>query len=251
MTVAAAWHLSSNVGDALTPWLVSKIRTGETCAWVPYDFPSEHYVVTGSILNHASDKAFIWGAGIASMTDGVNGCARIFAIRGPISRARALACGAKCPAVYGDPGLLVPRFYDKPVKVEHEVGYVPHYVDLFRVSEKYPGEKVIDVLDTVENVVDAIRSCKRIASSSLHGIVLAHAFGIPAAWAQWSDSIGGDGTKYRDYHEAVGIDLPHPVDRRIHTEPIIKDAYYLPDAFKLKGMREELWGQCPIRRPGE
>ncbi len=251
MTVAAAWHLSSNVGDALTPWLIKKIRTGEDVAWVPYTFDSEHYVVTGSILNHANDHAMIWGAGIASMADGVNGCAKIFAIRGPIRRARALSCGAKCPAVYGDPGLLVPRFYDKPVPVVHEVGYVPHYVDFWRVSTKYPGEKVIDVLQPVEQVVDAIRSCKRIASSSLHGIVLAHAYGIPAAWVQWGDSVGGDNTKYRDHHEAVGIDVPYPVDRRIHTEQIIKDAFYAPDPKRLKPMLDELWGQCPIRRPGE
>lgn len=251
MTVAAAWCLSPNVGDALAPWLIRKIRTGEDVAWVPYTFEAEHYIVTGSILNHANDKAFIWGAGIASMSDGVNGCARIFAIRGPISRARALSCGAKCPAVYGDPGLLVPRWYDKPVEVKHDVGYIPHYVDFWRVSQKYAGEFVIDVLQPVESFVDQLRSCKRIASSSLHGIVLAHAYGIPAAWVQWGDSIGGDGTKYRDYLQGVGIDVGHPVDRRDHCESIVKDAFYLPDAHRLKDMTAELWGQCPIRRPGE
>jgi len=136
----------------------------------------------------------------------VNEQTRIRAVRGPISRWRALSCGAKCPPVYGDPAVLLPRFFSESVEPSRDIGYIPHYVDQWRVRESMPGAFVINTLSSVEAFVAAVRSCRRIVASALHGIIVAHAFGIPAAWVQWSDSIGGDGTKYRDYFASVGLD---------------------------------------------
>jgi hypothetical protein len=64
--------------------------------------------------------------------------------------------------------------------------------------------------------VDAIASCDRIISSSLHGVIVAHAYGIPAAWVSFSDKIGGDGTKYHDYFESVGC----PVEGCVRAEDL-------------------------------
>jgi pyruvyltransferase len=57
-------------------------------------------------------------------------------------------------------------------------------------------------------VIDDIASCDAIASSSLHGVITANAYGIPAAWLEFSSKIGGDGMKYIDYFQSVdcGID---------------------------------------------
>ena len=244
--ICAYWCLSSNFGDALTPWIIERIRR-ERPAWVSPTFEAEHYIVSGSVLNLANRHAFIWGAGIASLKDSVTPLARIFAVRGPISRALSLASGARCPAIYGDPAMILPRLYDKTMPVEHDIGYVPHYVDQYRVSTHYPGEKIINVLDPIEKVIDDIRSCKRIVSSALHPIIVAHAYGIPAAWVQWSDSIGGDGTKYRDYFMSVKLDVPNPIDRRENRDEIPSDAFVWPG----KTNTADFWGACPIRRSGE
>lgn len=250
MTVAAYWCISDNFGDKLTPWIVGRIRN-ESVAWVPPEFDAEHYVVSGSVLNWANEHALVWGAGLASFNDTVNEGAKLYAVRGPLSRAKALAARAKCPAVYGDPALLLPKFHDKPQEKRHLIGYVPHYVDQFRVFERYQGEKIINILDSIEKVIDNIRSCQKIVSSALHGIVVAHAYGIPAAWVRWSDSIGGDSMKYQDYFMSVGLDVPYPMDRRESKDEIDFGAYTVPDPKRLKDMGDALWGACPIRRSGE
>jgi hypothetical protein len=50
-----------------------------------------------------------------------------------------------------------------------------------------------------------LTSCRRIISSSLHGIIFAHAFDIPAAWVKISPRVIGDGFKFFDYYSSIGF----------------------------------------------
>jgi hypothetical protein len=205
----------------------------------------EHYVFAGSMLNHATPKSIVWGAGLASMLDGVNPDLKIKAVRGPISRMRAINCGAVCPKVYGDPAILLPKFYKPQAVKTHDVGVVPHYVDHLRVYARYDkGERIIDPLQPVESFVDEIVSCERIISSSLHGIIIAHAYGIPAVWAKFSDSIGGDGTKYRDYYQSVEWEVDKPLDM-VEKSSSPEFPLEVPD---MKRLQDSLWDACPIPR---
>ncbi len=57
------------------------------------------------------------------------------------------------------------------------------------------------------SVVEFIRSCNYVASSSLYGIVVADAMGIPSLWFQFlgSNTSKTEGTfKYQDYYQAIG-----------------------------------------------
>ena len=100
-----------------------------------------------------------------------------------------------------------------------KIGLVPHYVDQYRAFHRYSDKaNVIDVFQPIECVIEEINSCERIFSSSLHGIILAHAYGVPATWVKISDSMGGDGTKFRDYFASVGMDVTHPIDLRAYDE---------------------------------
>ncbi len=81
--------------------------------------------------------------------------------------------------------------------------------------------KVIDINGGLEQVVDEIVSCKRIVSSSLHGIIASHAYGVPAARIKFSDRLVGDGFKFRDYWESVGVPNVRAVD--VTGETSVKD----------------------------
>ena len=242
--ISCHWTISDNFGDRIGPYLLSKI-TGKQVIWCEPNSDFEFYVVGGSILNHINDRGIVWGAGLGNLTDGINPQASIKSVRGPYTRARALSLGVQCPEVYGDPGLLLPRFYTpQSERGKYDVGIVPHYVDGYRAFNWFENLHFIDVFQPIEKVIDEITSCKRIVSSSLHGIVVAHAYGIPAMWLKISDSIGGDGTKYRDHFASVGMEhVINPIDVREKKGMVFGHFTDCPDINT-----ERLWRACPVNQ---
>lgn len=126
----------------------------------------------------------------------------VYATRGPFSR-RVLAPDAPGPAVYGDPLWLLPRFHSAPREKRHELGVILHLSELAdRDYEAHPKEGAlrhvvheadrgtVKLINTVTPIsVDALRerlddilSCKRIISTSLHGMVFAESYGIPCLY---------------------------------------------------------------------
>ena len=61
---------------------------------------------------------------------------------------------------------------------------------------------VIDVQRGPKEVVEDILSCELVLSSSLHGIITAHAYGIPAVWLELSGRLVGGGYKFHDYYSS-------------------------------------------------
>lgn len=225
------WAISNNFGDLIGPYIAKKLTNrGVMYTEISADYP--YYVVGGSILNHVNEHAVVWGAGIATITDGINVKCRIAAVRGPLTRARALSMGRQCPAVYGDPGLVLPRLYTPKREMKHRIGIVPHYVDQYRANDRYREHLVIDVFQPIETVIEEIASCEVIYSSSLHGIIVAHAYGVPATWIKVSDSLGGDDTKFRDYFASVGMDVPQAVDLR-KCQPLPEPMTFVPNTEEL------------------
>lgn len=197
-----------NLGDMLTPVVLRGI--GVPVRWAPYR--SAEIMAIGSVIRFARPQHTVWGSGAMRASDRPTLRARYLAVRGPRTRACVEAAGGTCPEVYGDPAMLLPEFTTESVPRVHDLGIVPHYVDHDSVKRAYPDERVIEVLraDPME-VVREIRECRAVVSSSLHGIIVAHAFGIPTAWFRWSDGLNGDDTKFHDHADAVGVALkPHP-----------------------------------------
>lgn len=164
-------------------------------------------LAVGSVISALRKNDVVWGTG--AMRDkkivapaGV----RFLAVRGP--KTRALISGAQVPEVYGDPAILLPLIYQPKVEKTHVVGYLPHYVDKQIVMTKYavaPGiSKIIDIQTPWQNVVKEVLSCEKIISSSLHGIIIAEAYGIPVVWEKYSDGIIGGDFKFQDYFLGTG-----------------------------------------------
>jgi hypothetical protein len=50
-----------------------------------------------------------------------------------------------------------------------------------------------------------IAAAEVVISSSLHGIVFAHAYNRPAVWLKLSDRVIGAGFKFHDYYGSIGF----------------------------------------------
>lgn len=237
-----------NFGDMIGPWMAERV-TGHP----PEPGEPSHGTIlsSGSILNWAGIDAVVWGSGIANLTDPINPCANILAVRGPISRARALAYGATCPDIVGDPGLLLPRFLGPRPAVVTKIGIVPHLSDRPAIlSMVLPADmRAVDLFRPVPDVAAAIASCERIVTSSLHGMIAAHAYGVPAALVQFGDGVLGDGTKFDDHRVAVGL-APRPaidLRSRFTVGDMAKLPADAPEPGTVERIADQLWECCPFR----
>jgi pyruvyltransferase len=140
--------------------------------------------------------------------------ATFLAVRGPMTRACILENnpGLNVPEIYGDPALLLPFIYI-PEKIEkkYKIGIIPHYADKKFMEDHQSGidrfegnNIVIDIQGGWKDVIEKVLQCEIIMSSSLHGIIVAEAYGIPAIWAQWTKNIIGGQWKFQDYFLGTG-----------------------------------------------
>ena len=192
---------AANFGDAMSPWLISKM-TGREVVWSE---SRPHYVVIGSILRSANPCSVVWGTGSFGTEGRVAVGATFTAVRGPLTRARLVARKVACPEVYGDPALLAPAYHAPKVRKTHAYGIVMPWSDCdWHDAELGPGVRLIDLGTTdVEGVIDAMLSCRRLVTASLHGLIVADAYGIPSAWLRSRTTYGGP-YKFFDYFASVG-----------------------------------------------
>lgn len=204
-----------NFGDSLSP-LIVEMMSGKP---VTYARPSLcDMAAIGSVLGKLQRKKIkrllhgrfhplhIWGTG-ALQGDGL-GPRRlhIHALRGELTR-EALQQPASLPL--GDPGLLVDRFSTRAAK-QFRWGITPHVCDqqepsITALHHATPGSIVIDLSNPdIHATIRAMQSCDFIASTSLHGLVTADAFGIPSLWMRVSQRVLSGDWKFLDYFSAVG-----------------------------------------------
>lgn len=188
-----------NFGDILTKNILDHFKIKHTHTNVP---ANANMFATGSIARLAPFGATVIGSGVIRKNEDSNPMVIWKSVRGPLTRANVIRCGGECPEIYGDPALLLPLFCPESEK-KHKLGIVPHYQDYNRVAAAYPKHNVIDVVDDDPMVVaKKITECETIVSSSLHGIVCAQAYGIPAARVVFS-KLHGDGIKFDDFYASI------------------------------------------------
>jgi pyruvyltransferase len=203
-----------NYGDLLSRYIVEKV-SNRAVKWVNpsktlwYGINKQNYSAIGSILHHTSRQTIVWGSGIIDRKKVIR-AKKFLAVRGPLTRKYIIKSGMECPEIYGDPALLLPEFYNPEIEKEFEVGVIPHYNDYYLALDLFKGMnnvKVIDLMtNNIEEVTMDILKCRKTISSSLHGIIVSHAYGIPSIQVKLSARIFGDGVKYEDYFNAVDID---------------------------------------------
>lgn len=248
---AGQYTTNRNYGDALGLWLpqLLGINAGRV---LPKRFVfARQYArgtniqMVGSTLGDVDEHSVVCGAGAVSADQRAKGVPqKIVSVRGPLTRDILLSQGIDCPAVYGDPAMLLPLFYT-PAQVvkKHRIGLIPHYVDkdnaIVQRLARNSDVHCIDILLprnrslrlNIERYwrqwIDDLCSCECVVSSSLHGLIIAEAYGIPTLWAKFSDNINGNDFKYYDYYKSFNTP-PQIIDFRyelnVNIEFILKNA---------------------------
>jgi pyruvyltransferase len=148
----------------------------------------------------------VWGSGlIVEQPTPVPAGATFLAVRGPLTRA---CIEGPVPAIYGDPALLLPRMVDAAPRRDG-IGLVPHYFDQSTIGEP-TGATLIDVRRPWQEVVRTITGCELVVSSSLHGVIVAEAYGIPAVWMTVPGGRERSPFKYHDHLAATGREPVEP-----------------------------------------
>jgi hypothetical protein len=208
-------HPYANLGDALSAVIVSAIA-GFPARRASFDNPSERMVAVGTI-GHAQKNGFlhIWGTGLDATLNPVdrslnrytrppNTAFLIHAVRGRQTANVLRGQGIEVPDVFGDPVWFLPRIMPMGhVQKTHELGVVLHISELtdadpqalvkeafrrYTIPASLAGSIRLINTFTAPNFnaftekVEEIASCRRIVSTSLHGIVIAEAYGIPCGW---------------------------------------------------------------------
>ena len=251
-----------NFGDFLSKYLVEKISR-KNVVWVypikykMFFFLRKHYLVIGSILSHASKKSIVWGSGIIEKKEKV-AKAKFLAVRGPKTRKRLLELGYNVPEIYGDPAILTPDYYHPKIEKKYKIGVICHYVDFDDISSKINFENVtvINLLtNDIESKIDEILSCETLITSSLHGLILGHAYRIPSLWVKFSEKLYGDDIKFFDYFESIKLDIKEPIylKKQTITEKDLEalldqnSNLLLPNKNNIKILKENLMNSCPFK----
>ena len=186
--------------------------------------PIKSYSCIGSVLGEYNDSRIeVWGSGIIREDLIVkHPPKKIHSVRGPLTRKILLEQGIKCPEKYGDPALLLCKYYNPKVERKYKIGIIPHYRDLVNplLMDFYNRHKneviIIKMRDYKDwhDIPDLICSCKYILSSSLHGLIISDSYGVPNKWISMS-SLKGGYFKFWDYYLSVG--------RKEETPTLIKE----------------------------
>ncbi|MDF3606138.1 polysaccharide pyruvyl transferase family protein [Paracoccus sp. DMF-8] len=253
-----AWPRNrTNFGDWIGPYIYLK-RTG-----VRPRLAHAHqagggrsvFYTCGSILHllTRNDVAIVWGSGVITASKRFSRPKRTLAVRGPVTQERLKRHGYDVPEVVGDPGLCLPAFYEGASEKTHSLGVIAHVVDsvFWRSVERFlpDGVKIIHLDQGFESVIDEITSCERTISSSLHGVIVSHAYGIPCAWIEPCVSeLSGDGAKFDDYFMSIGAKA-RAKDAQKAQFPFVANDYdfeLCAPRTDLKAMSQQLLSVCPF-----
>lgn len=205
------WKAEPNFGDAINPLVVGHVSGREVVHAGPkkadmFAIGSMMQVVKRALKEGRknAEPLCVWGTGLLHPVFGHDFMAKVEValVRGPMTAA-LLKLKAKR---FGDPGLLINEVQPFEGAQQDRIGIVPHYTliedaGLLSFVASDPAYVLIDPRDDAAQVCLQIASCAHVFASSLHGLIVADAYGVPNTWF---DPVGQSWLKYLDYAASVG-----------------------------------------------
>lgn len=202
-----------NIGDEINRYIVEYVagRGVEQASLKEADLLAIGSVLGFSyrrgVLDERTHPFHVWGTGAMSAVE-IGGLENFefSALRGPLTHSLT---GYKSGVTYGDPGILASAVWEGAKEQTHAWGLIPHHSHMEqpwvqKLIENTPDVLLIDVRDKdVAANMQKISSCEFIASTSLHGLVLADSYKIPSIWL-WNGALHPGGTwKFLDYFAGI------------------------------------------------
>lgn len=239
------WKREENLGDMLAPVICQWMLERKGIATDKKINKTRHLLTLGSILGTKGQfDATVWGSGVHTMKS----CAAVFrrshyrkfdvrSVRGPLTRSALLAAKYDCPAIYGDPAILLPLIFPcSGVEKKYDTSLVLHHS---QQSASYHDIHEITILTSdYHYFINEICASNRIISSSLHGIILAESYGIPAVFV--CQGVENEIMKFYDWYFSTGrmnVKVAQSLEEALEMEPMP-----LPD---LTNMRKQLMDVFP------
>ena len=204
------WKAEPNFGDAINPLIVGHVSGRK----VEHQGPRKaDMFAIGSMLQvvkrshkekRDKDDIVVWGTGLLNPVFGHDFLdnVELALVRGPITAALLKREMKR----FGDPGLLINDVLPFERERQDRIGIVPHLSlmddpDLMAFAKSDPAYLLIDPRGDACEVCLQIASCAHVFASSLHGLIVADAYGVPNTWIT---PTGKSGLKYLDYAASIG-----------------------------------------------
>lgn len=241
-----------NIGDHLSKYIVEATLRLKDLELADKCEAKNKLLAIGSILHYAREKDCLWGTGrLGFISDEKMKFTNLDcrAVRGPKTRDYLLSRGIECPEIYGDPALLMPLFYKEELltgnKASKEFIVIPHLADDMSLYEGYEDHMISPRMYPLEFAAKILEA-KKVISSSLHGIIIAEAYGIPAVYVRGSKKDEDNDFKYHDYYlgtERKGYAFYDSIEEALKAEvaPIDKNVLSQIQKNLIKSFPYELW----------
>lgn len=218
---------SINAGDHLSKIIVQQMLLMKDKNILDKKNSENKLLAIGSVMHFAKNNDCIWGTGIngkISHEELKFKTLDVRAVRGPNTRSLLMKLGIQVPEVYGDPGLLLPYFFTEKTLLinsakKKDYIIIPHMNEDFDLYKKF-GDNLCSPRQGAISFTREIVNSKFVISSSLHGVIIAEAYGIPAVLLQ--NTSGETRFKYDDYYLGSGRDnysIAQTVDEAFNTQP--------------------------------
>jgi pyruvyltransferase len=229
------WKEVPNFGDVLMGLILAQFAEIKV-KWAPVS--KAQIVPGGSVLEHVPPlwDGYIIGAGKLYEKSDLHlhtGTMTILGLRGPLT-------ARQCPPgnyAIGDPGLLSAELV--PVQGKRfDLGLVPHWSDAtLQNRPEFRGEgwstHVINPRRPPLEVLAEISQCRRIVTSSLHGLIVADAYGLARRFEPAGvTSLRAGLFQYLDYSASIDLPLEAGVMQEANQNRVEDRRYELFDAYR-------------------
>jgi len=161
----------------------------------------------------------------------------IRAIRGKLSLQNLKNCNIflKKNLVLADPGLIALFFFNlKETKKKYSLCLIPHIFDQSNeiLKKININNSIILNIKDENNFMKSLSKCKRVISSSLHGLILADSLFIPNIRMKFENNRYTVDFKFNDYYSSFNLEPQKYINLKVHnlTE---KDLIYIDKNYNI------------------